>query len=73
MPILDLCIKESIRLHVAGCALRMNTSGKSTVIDSTGEAIGDGVLVVRDLIFFFSLASSFSLSFSFYSFIVLKY
>jgi cytochrome P450 len=38
-PMIDLCLKDSIRLNLVGAALRKNTSGKAIPTGSKGEVI----------------------------------
>lgn len=38
-PVIDLCLRECIRLHVAGSAFRRNRSGKDVPIGDTGEVV----------------------------------
>jgi hypothetical protein len=44
-PVLDRCLKDSIRLHLQGSALRRNVSGKTEMVED--EEVGDGVILVR--------------------------
>ncbi|KAI1640868.1 cytochrome P450 [Biscogniauxia mediterranea] len=41
-PLVDVCLRESIRLSMPGTAFRKNTSGHDIPIGSTGEVIPDG-------------------------------
>ncbi|CAJ2511397.1 Uu.00g070220.m01.CDS01 [Anthostomella pinea] len=41
-PLVDLCLRETIRLCVPGTAFRKNTSGHDVPIGTTGEVIPDG-------------------------------
>ncbi|KAI5920084.1 cytochrome P450 6A1 [Camillea tinctor] len=41
-PLVDLCLRESIRLSMAGTAFRKNMSGHDIPIGSTGEVIPNG-------------------------------
>lgn len=43
-PMLDLCLKDTIRLHLQGAALRRNISGKTEMVGH--EAIDDGTVLV---------------------------
>ncbi|KAE8359940.1 cytochrome P450 [Aspergillus caelatus] len=38
-PLIELCLRECIRLHLAGSAFRRNISGQTVPIGSTGEVI----------------------------------
>lgn len=50
-PLIELCLRECIRLHLAGSAFRRNISGQSVPIGSTGEAIPkDAYLVSIDFL-----------------------
>ena len=44
-PLLDMCLKDSIRLNLHGTAFRRNVSGKKLMLDN--EAIPNGSFVVR--------------------------
>ncbi|KAL5115343.1 hypothetical protein ACEQ8H_006788 [Pleosporales sp. CAS-2024a] len=44
-PIIDLCLRDSIRLNLNGAALRMNTSGRPLPIPDTNEVIPPGAVV----------------------------
>jgi hypothetical protein len=38
-PLIDLCLKETIRFTITGCGFRQNMSGKDVPIGKTGEVI----------------------------------
>lgn len=38
-PLINLCLRETIRIHVSGSAMRKNTSGKDVPIGKTGNII----------------------------------
>lgn len=38
-PVLDMCLKETIRLHMVGTAFRKNTSGRDIPIDKSGSEV----------------------------------
>lgn len=41
-PVIDICLRESIRIVVPGCMFRKNTSGSDIPIGDTGEVIPHG-------------------------------
>lgn len=43
---LDLCLRETIRLHVSGSAMRKNTGGKEVPIGKTGNVIPKNAFAV---------------------------
>jgi cytochrome P450 len=45
-PMIDLCLKDSIRLNLVGAALRKNTSGRAIPTGSKGEVIPPDAFVV---------------------------
>lgn len=47
-PVVDMCLRETVRLHMQGAMLRRNMSGKPVVIPGTkaNESIPDGALSV---------------------------
>ncbi|OTA91522.1 hypothetical protein M434DRAFT_13123 [Hypoxylon sp. CO27-5] len=53
-PIIDLCLRECIRLTILGCPIRKNTTGASVPINKQGEIIPDGsyVAYLVDLVHF---------------------
>ena len=38
-PVTDLCLRETIRLHMVGTAFRQNTSGKDVPIGNEGKEV----------------------------------
>ena len=48
-PVLDLCLRDSIRLQLLGAALRRNVSGKDIPIDVGDEVIPNGAFVAYHL------------------------
>lgn len=45
-PVVDLCLKESIRLQLLGTAFRRNVSGRDLPIGNGKEVVPDGAYVV---------------------------
>lgn len=38
-PVIDMCLRETIRLHMVGAAFRKNTSGQDIAIDKDGKEV----------------------------------
>ena len=49
-PLIDLCLRETLRIHLTGTFPRKNTSGRNLSLKHTGETIPKDSFVVSDMV-----------------------